>query len=74
MIFLIKAGKNFWQKFRNVLWALFDDSDSSKYGFLSNVSAVIRNTFKDLIVKLSCKLSRTNFTDDTKYQSYDTVV
>lgn len=44
MIFLIETAKNFWQKLRNIFGAFFNDSDGGENGFLSDVSAIVRNT------------------------------
>lgn len=74
MVLLFEARQHLWQEFSDILRALLDDSDGSQNGFLSNVSAVVADTFQDLIVQLSCQLGGTNLTDDAQNQADDAVV
>lgn len=74
MVFLIKAGKYFWKKLGDIFWTFFNDSNSSKDSFLSNVCTVVRNALQYFVVKFPCKFSGTYFTYNTKDQSDNTVV
>ena len=54
MVLLLETGQNFWKEFNDILRTFFDDSDGSEDGFLSNVCAIVADTFEHLIVQLSC--------------------
>lgn len=74
MVFLFETRQNFGEEFSNVFRAFLDDSDGGKNGFFSNVGAVVVDTFKDFVMKLSCQLSSTDFTDNAEHQPDNTVI
>lgn len=74
MILLFKTTEYLRQELGNVFRTFLDNSNSSENGFLFYVCAIVTDTLQNLIVKLPRQLCRTNLTDHTKNQTYNTVV